>query len=82
MNGFTSGERSRAKQWLIEEMNEVAIRSRPLKDFERKDDTLHDTQPSASGKTVKTHSSIKCLQCGEKVTKVLKEILKNLLKMN
>ena len=50
MNGFTSGERSRAKQWLIEEMNEVAIHIRSFQDLERKDntpdDTLDDTQPS------------------------------------
>ena len=74
---FTSGERSRAKQWLIEEMNEVAIHIRSFQDLERKDNTLDDTQPSG-----KSHSSIKSLQHGEKLTKTLKEILKNLLKMN
>ena len=86
MNGFTSGERSRAKQWLIEEMNEVAIRSRSFQDLERKDntpdDTLHDTQPSASGKNGKNAFFNKVFTVRRKMTKVLKEILKNLLKMN
>ncbi len=49
MNGFTSGERSKAKQWLIEKMNEVPIHIRSFQDLERKDntpnDTLDDTQP-------------------------------------
>jgi len=46
MNGFTSGERSRAKQCLIEEMNEVPIHIRSFQDLERKDNTPDDTQPS------------------------------------
>ena len=86
MDGFTSGERSRAKQWLMEEMNEVAIRSRSFQDLERKDntpdDTLHDTQPSASGKNGKNAFFNKVFTVRRKMTKVLKEILKNLLKMN
>jgi len=46
MNGFTSGERSRAKQWLVEEINEVPIHIRSFQDLERKDNTPDDTQPS------------------------------------
>ena len=32
MNGFTSGKRARAKQWLIEARNEVPKHIRPFQD--------------------------------------------------
>ena len=81
INGFTSGERSSAKLWLIEEMNEVPIHIRSFQDLERKhntpDGTPDDTQPSGKNAIFNNVFTAR-----RKMTITLKEILENLLKLN